>query len=427
MNKRERLIATLNHQEPPEVVMDFGATAITGMSANCVYALKKHYGIESPTRINEPFQLLGEIDEDLRQVLGVDVVDVTDNSNMFKFYNEDWKPWVMQSGIEVEVPNNFNTTVDEHGVTYIYPQGDMTVSPSAKMPRNGFYFDNITRTSEPFDVNNPQTDAKNDFKDDYGVFTDEALRRIQDRCTDLYYNTDYGLIGGGALAGCGDFALIPGPGVKHPKGLRSLEDFMMAPYICPNYIKELYDFQTDIGIKNAKLFKEATGDMLQAMVVSGTDFGTQDAPFMSVESYREFYKPYHVKINNWIHENTVWKTFFHTCGSIVPIIPELIDAGMDIMNPVQISAAGMNAKMLKESYGDKITFWGGGVDTQKVLPFGTPDEVYNNVMSMLEIFAPGGGYVFNAVHNIQGQTPVENILALFRAYEDYNKRIKRSL
>ncbi len=420
MKKRQRLIDTLNHKEPDRVVMDFGATAITGMSANCVYALKKHYGIDTPTRIHEPFQLLGEIDEDMRQALGVDVVDVTDNSNMFGFQNEGWKPWHMQSGIDVEVPKEFNTTVDENGTTYIYPKGDMSVPPSARMPKGGFYFDNITRTAEPFDMTRPNNNAKSDFKEDFALYTDEALRNIEERCTYLYNNTDYGLIGGGALASIGDFAMIPGPGVKHPKGLRNLEEFMMAPYICPNYVKELFDFQTEIGIENAKLFKQATGDMLQAMVVSGTDFGSQHAPFMSVDAFKEFYQPYYTRINQWIHENTVWKTFFHSCGSIVPIIPELIKSGMDILNPVQISASGMNPRMLKDTYGDKITFWGGGVDTQKVLPFGTAEEVYTHVTEMLHIFAPGGGYVFNAVHNIQGQTPVENILALLQAYEDYN-------
>ncbi len=421
MTKRQRLINTLNHKEPDRVVMDFGSTAITGMSANCVYALKKHYGIDTPTRIDEPFQLLGEVDEDLRQALGVDVVDVTDNSNMFGFQNEGWKPWRMPSGIDVEVPKNFNTTVDKEGTTYIYPEGDMQVPACAKMPKGGFYFDNITRVAEPFDMTRPDNDARSDFKDDFTLYTDEDLRKIEERCTYLYNNTDYGLIGGGALAACGDFAIIPGPKVKYPKGLRDLEEFMMAPYICPNYVKEMFDFQTEIGIENAKLFKQATGNMLQAIIISGTDFGSQNAPFMSVDAYKEFYQPYHKRINDWVHKNTTWKTFFHSCGSIVPIIPELIHAGMDILNPVQISATGMNPKMLKETYGDKITFWGGGVDTQSVLPFGTPEEVYAHVTAMLTIFAPGGGFVFNAVHNIQGQTPVENILAMLKAYEDYNK------
>ena len=137
--------------------------------------------------------------------------------------------------------------------------------------------------------------------------------------------------------------------------------------------------------------------------------------------YREFYKPYHTKVNKWIHENTNWKVMYHTCGSIVNLLDDLAETGIDILNPVQCSADGMDPHMLKEKYGDRFVFWGGGVDTQKTLPFGTPDEVYDEVLERLKIFAPGGGFVFNTIHNIQALTPTENILAMFEAIRDYNK------
>jgi uroporphyrinogen-III decarboxylase len=134
--------------------------------------------------------------------------------------------------------------------------------------------------------------------------------------------------------------------------------------------------------------------------------------------YRAFYKPYHQRLNHWVHENTPWKTQFHCCGSIVRLLDDFIDAGMDVLNPVQCSAAGMDPETLKSRFGKRIVFWGGGVDTQRTLPFGTPAEVGEEVRERIRIFSRGGGYVFNTIHNILARTPVENIRALLEAVEE---------
>jgi len=194
----------------------------------------------------------------------------------------------------------------------------------------------------------------------------------------------------------------------------------VAHYIYPDYIKEVYDLYTEIALKNLELYKQAVGDKIQVIQISGTDFGTQRSEIMSPDLYREFYKPYHKTLNDWVHENTNWKTFYHTCGSVVKLLDDFVDSGVDIMNPVQCSAKGMEPTFLKEKYGDKLTFWGGGIDTQKTLPFGTPDEVKAETLERLSIFAPGGGFVFNTIHNIQQPTPVENIVALYDAIKQYN-------
>lgn len=421
MTSRERLIKTLNHEDPGKVVVDLGATSITGINANALAKLRKALCLEErPIKIHEPLQLLGMVDEDLRSALDIDVVDITDNMTMFGFDNTGWKPWTMQSGLPVEVPENFNTSMDEKGNTYLYPKGDTSVPPSGLMPKNGFFFDNIVRNSNA-DFDEDTTGAKDDFKDDFGLLTEKSLRYLEDRSTYFFENTGYGMIGGGAIAGMGDFAIVPGPNVKHPKGIRNLPDFMMAHHICPDYIHELYEMHSDMAIENAKLFKQACGDRIQAICISGTDFGIQNGPFMSLDSYREFYKPYHKKVNDWIHKNTNWKTFYHTCGSITTFLQDFYEAGIDILNPVQLSAAGMDGRQLKEQWGDKFTFWGGGVDTQSTLPFGTPDEVYKQVSERLELFSKDGGFVFNTVHNIQGQTSAENILSMFQAIKDFNR------
>lgn len=161
------------------------------------------------------------------------------------------------------------------------------------------------------------------------------------------------------------------------------------------------------------------GDAVQAVFVCGTDFGTQTSAFCSDATFRELWLPYYRRVNDWIHAHTPWKTFKHSCGSVVRFLDSFVDAGFDILNPVQCSAAGMDPEMLKAKYGDRLTFWGGGVDTQKTLPFGSPDEVREEVLRRCEIFASGGGFVFNTIHNIQYGTPVRNIVAMLDAVREF--------
>lgn len=420
-NSRERLQQTLNHQEPEQVVVDMGSTAITGIHAQALSGLRDALGLEKRTvKIWEPLQLLGEVEEDVRQRLKLDCVDVSAGYNMFGFSNAGRKPWKLQSGLEVDVPVDFNTTVGEDGRTYLYPQGDMSVPPAAMMPKDGFFFDNIVRGSCGCEDGEDRS-ARKDFENDFGLLTDAQLKHMEETCNYYYNETEYGIIYSGAIASLGDFALIPGPNVKHPQGIRELPEFMMAGAMCPDYIHELFEMQTECAIKNAELIYQACGDKIQAIYVSGADFGIQSGPYMSLDSYREFYKPYHTRINHWIHEHTKWKTFFHSCGAVSQFLQDFYEAEVDILNPVQLSAAGMDGKMLKEQWGDKFVFWGGGVDTQKTLPFGTPEAVYHEVTERLKLFSKGGGFVFNTIHNIQANVPIENLVAMFEAVKDFRK------
>lgn len=417
---RERFQMTLEHRDPGKAVLDLGSTPITGINANALARLRHALGLEErKVKIEDPLQLLGQVEEDVRQALHLDIVGISNDKTLYGFFNTGWKPWAMQTGLEVLVPKDFNTTVNDQGQTFLYPQGDMSVPPAAMMPRDGHFFDNIVRGHIDYD-DDDEPSGRADYFDDFGVYTDEELRRIEENCNYYYNNTEYGLIGGGALAGLGDFAIVPGPSVKHPKGIRDIAEFMVAHYTFPDYIHEIFELQLEVALKNAALFHQAAGDKIQAMQISGTDFGMQTGPYMTLDSYREFYKPYHKRINDWVHANTKWKTFYHSCGSVVAFLQDFYEAGIDILNPVQCSAAGMDPKMLKEQWGDKFVFWGGGVDTQKTLPFGTPEEVYREAAERLEIFAQGGGYVDNPVHNIQSQTSAENMLAYFRAVQDFN-------
>ena len=163
---------------------------------------------------------------------------------------------------------------------------------------------------------------------------------------------------------------------------------------------------------------QALGEDIDVLFVTGTDFGTQRGPFISPNDYCDLYKPFHERINDWVHSNTTWKTFIHSCGGVEPLIGHFIEAGFDILNPVQCSAEGMDPEHLKRTFGDEVTFWGGGIDTQKTLPFGTPEEVREEVRRRVEVFGEGGGFVFNAIHNVQANTPIENLTAMFEALQE---------
>jgi uroporphyrinogen-III decarboxylase len=188
------------------------------------------------------------------------------------------------------------------------------------------------------------------------------------------------------------------------------------------YIHEVFGAQCEIALENLTRIAARIGDNLDAVMVCGTDFGTQNSSFCSVPTFRDLWLPYYRQITGWIHKNTKWLAFKHSCGAVEKFLPSFLDAGFDILNPVQCSAAGMQPDLLKERYGDRLTFWGGGVDTQQTLPFGTPAEVREQVLARCETFAKDGGFVFTSVHNVQAGTPVENIVAMIDAIAEFNGR-----
>jgi len=416
LSSRERVIRALNHEEPDRVPLDLGSTAVSGISASTLYSLRKALGLKQRrVRVHEPFQMLGVVDDDVLDAIGADVVGLSDDGTFYGFPATDWKPWTLFDGTPVLVPGKFNTEISSDGTLYQYPEGDKSLQPSARMPPGGFYHDSIDR-QQPYD---PETlDPEEWVRDMYHVYTDEELRLLEERSKALDEGTSRAIIGNWGQGGFGDIAWVPGPGVREPKGIRSVADWYMASLLHSDYIEGIYDLQLEIALQNLVLYKQAVGSRIQAIFVSGTDFGAQTGPFISPRAYRELYKPRHKAINDWIHENTEWKTYFHTCGSMVELYDDLIEAGVDIVNPVQISAEGMAPQALKDRFGDRLVFWGGGVDTQHVLPFGTPEKVAEQVKANVRILGKGGGFVFAAVHNVQSGVPVENLKAMFKALEE---------
>jgi len=221
--------------------------------------------------------------------------------------------------------------------------------------------------------------------------------------------------------GFGDIALVPAAFLKHPKGIRDVSEWYISLVERQDYVHKIFDYQCEIALKNLATFAAIIGDNIDVLMICGTDFGTQNSQFCSGTTFDDLYAPYYRRVNDWIHRHTSWKTFKHSCGAVRPLIDRFINVGFDILNPVQCSATGMAAEQLKADFGDRIVFWGGGVDTQRTLPFGTPEEVRAEVTERLRVFSPGGGYVFNTIHNLQARTPVANIVAMVDAIADFNR------
>ena len=412
---RERLTKTLNHQQPDRIPIDFGGTAVTGVHVSVVAALREHYGLEKrPVRVHEPFQMLGWIDDDLKDAMGIDVVGVFARNTMFGFAADDWKTWEL-NGLEVLVPGQFNTTTDANGDTLVYPEGDTSVPASGRMPKGGYFFDCIIR-QEPVDEDklNAEENAE-EFKPITEAELDHLARAAREAAA-----TGRGVVAGFGGTAFGDIALVPGPFLKHPKGIRDVTEWYVSTSSRQEYVHQVFERQCEVAVANLVKVYAAVGDNVQAVFICGTDFGTQTSSFCSVKTFNNLYAPYYKRVNDWIHQHTPWKTFKHSCGAVSKFIPALMEAGFDILNPVQCSATGMEPEQLKANFGQSIVFWGGGVDTQKVLPFGTPAEVREQVLRRCEIFAPGGGFVFNTIHNTQAETPVRNIVAMLDAVHEFN-------
>jgi hypothetical protein len=412
---RERVRASLNHRQPDRVPIDIDGTICSGMHVTCVAALREYYGLEKrPVKVYEPFQMLGLIEDDLREALGLDVRGVNGPRGFFGFPNEGWKPWRFHD-IDVLVPEGFRVTTDADGNTYIHPQGDLSAPASGRLPKSGFYFDAIIR-QEPFEESDLDPE---DNLEEFQPISDADLEYFRNAVESVKASGD-AIVANFGGTGLGDVALVPGPALKHPKGIRDIAEWYMSTAIRQDFVRYIFDKQTEIAVSNLEKLHQVVGDSIDVVFICGTDFGTQTSTFCSEASFRDLWMPYYKRVNDWVHANTGWKTFKHCCGAIEPFINAFIESGFDILNPVQCSAAGMDPELLKSKYGDRIVFWGGGVDTQRTLPFGTPKEVREQVLRRCDVFSKNGGFVFSAIHNIQANTPVENIVAMVDAVHEFN-------
>jgi hypothetical protein len=409
------LRTALEHREPDRIPLDFGSTAVTGVHVSCVAALRDYYGLApGPVKVHEPYQMLGLVEDDLRAAMGIDVTGVFPRKTMFGFPAADWKRWNFR-GLDVLMPGDFRTRTEPNGDILIYPEGDETAAPSGRMPMGSAFFDTIIRQPE---IDDEKLDPADNLEE-FGPISEEDLDHIE-RSVRTAGGSACGVAATFGGTAFGDIALVPAPNLKNPKGIRDVAEWYISTRTRRGYIHRIFERQCEIGIENLARIHARIGDAVDCVFLCGADFGTQTSAFCSVATFRELWFPYYKRVNDWVHANTTWKCFKHSCGSVERFFESFIEAGFDIINPVQCSAAGMEPAGLKRKYGSRLVFWGGGVDTQKTLPFGTPQEVREEVSRRCEIFAPGGGFVFNSIHNLQAGTPVENIAAMLDAVHEFN-------
>jgi hypothetical protein len=408
--------------KPPSVV---GTSTIESLQSGVIYGfagqvdgivekLRDYFGLEKrPVRVIEPYQMLGEMDTELIKAMDIDVTGLFSAKNMFGVPNENWKVKKTLWGQEVMFPAEFNYTFNENGDILMYPEGDTTVPPSAMMPRTGYFFDALDR-QQPVD---DSTLKLEDNLEEFAVISAQELEYWKNQISSLPENRGgiVATLGGTAL---GDIALVPAIQLKHPKGIRGVEEWYISTLIREDFIKNIYERQTEIALENLRQLYGVIGEKIDVAFICGTDFGTQNSTFCSPETYARVWLPYYKKVNDWIHGNTGWKTFKHSCGAVRPLMNLFIESGFDIINPVQINAADMDPVQLKREYGNRIIFWGGGVDTQGAFAFGTPAQVKEQVKRQCDIFNKNGGFVFNTVHNVQANVPFENVVAMIEALKE---------
>jgi hypothetical protein len=410
MTPRQRVSAALAHQNPDRIPIDLGSTAVTGMHVSVVAELRDALGLpRHPVKVIEPYQMLGEIEPDLAAALGIDTIGVTPRTTMFGFENRDWKEWRAPWGQEVLIAGGFVTSTAADGSLLVHPCGDRSAPPSGHLPTGGYFCDTIVR-QEPLGDEPDPADNLEEFQPIAEADIEHFRREVA--AAHATGRAVVATFGGTAL---GDIALVPAPFLKRPRGVRGIQEWYCATAERPDFVRDIFRRQVAVATANLARLHAAVGDQVTAVFLCGTDFGTQRGPICSPRSFTGLWMPFYQEMTGWIHAHTSWKVFKHSCGGIRPFLDHFVTAGFDILNPVQCSAAGMDAAELKRGWGDRLTFWGGGVDTQQVLPFGTPDAVRDQVRERCATFGPGGGFIFNPVHNVQARTPVANVLAMFAA------------
>jgi uroporphyrinogen decarboxylase len=381
MNSRERVRLALNHQEPDRIPIDMGATIITSITQKAYTDLRQHLGMDQDESIMLDYvQQLPYVDEALMERFGVD----------FRLVQ---LPAATAPGLNVFEEGDYYAFIDRWG-------------SKLHMPKDGgLYFDWVD-----FPVKEASMAALDEYK--WPVpDSKEHILKLREEAEQLYNHTDYALVGS---------AVIGGGIFEQPARTMGLPNFLMALVAEPEFASRLMDQITDIYIESCNNYLDEVGQYIDVFTF-WDDVCTQDGWLIRPDLYRKMIKPKQKRLVDAIKKKTDAKLFYHSCGATFDLVPDLIEIGFDILNPVQVSAKGMDTKRLKQTYGKDITFWGGGVDTQQVLPFGTPEQVVDEVKRRIDDLAPGGGFVFAAVHNIQPFVPAANIIAAFDTALQYGQ------
>ncbi len=406
MTSRQRVRRAINFEKPDRVPIDLGATRASGINAVVYGKLKQRLGLESPTKLADSMQILAQVELDVVQRLHIDVMPI--DAAGAAWASADAIRGVRKRlfcGEQVCFPPSTDIGQRPDGSWVLRDAGGRAY---ARMPKDGYYFDFIRPTM----AGRIEPAA---FQPDDTV-SDEQLQAVADRAKFLYENTDKALLGWGASISMLGLSWLLSDNITQG----SLDEWLIMLMTEKETAHDMMGRYVDAVIKRTELYHQALHDRCMIWGVASDDAGTQRGGLIAPELFAEMIVPHYRRLCDWVHANTNWKTFLHSCGSIHDYIGQWIDAGVDILNPVQISAAHMEPQRLRQDFGPKVVFWGGGCDTQNVLPSASPQAVKDHVRENLKSFGRGdGGYVFCQVHNIQQDVPVDNVVAMLEAAYEF--------
>jgi len=397
LNSRERVLAALRHEEADRVPMDVGGHRSTGIHIATCFRLRRHLRLRScPLRLYDVMQQLADVESDLLDRFRADVIQIHRLRPAMGFSIARWKGMSLPDGTPALVPRDYSPYPAPQGGWYLdSPNGSRLYMPSAAN-----YFELATPPLSPL-ATEKNIDALpwDDIEDEDMEFVVRQAREVREKSDRASL-----VIFGGNILESGNNAF-------------GFQNFMYQLVANPSLVGYYFDRLTDTYLCRLKKFLPAVEGLVDIIAV-GDDLGGQGGPLVSPEMYRTMIKPYQARVYGYIRNHSSAYLFLHSCGSIVPLIPDLIEIGVQILNPIQTSARDMDPLALKRRWGKELVFWGGGCDTQHILPYGTPEEVRNDVRERMEIFKPGGGFVFASIHNILAGVPPENIVAMLDgAYE----------
>ena len=415
MTSRERVLAAINHQAPDRIPLDLGATPSSGISAIAYSNLVKHIGMsELPVQIYDVVQQLAQPDMLVLDKFGVDVLDI---GREFNDKDTDWKPTALANGDNAFYPKWFNPVKQKDGSYVTYDDDGKTML--SRMPAGATFFDQtyfpyVDGFPDNYEDLNAEMNRIMWARDAHSPWDhagDEGFwETLREKTLHLRKNTDKALL---VVCGCNLF--------EWGTFLRRMDNFLMDLICDPYNVEKLLDELLKRHLSTLEKVCDAVGDVVD-IIRFGDDLGMMSGPFMDAETYHSLFKPRHKILCDYVKKHSRMHTFIHSCGSISLLMPDLIEAGIEIFNPVQTNAYKMEPEFLKKEFGNDCTFWGGGIETAGVLNNASPKQVREQVMERMEIFSKGGGFVFNTVHNILPDVPPENIVAMYEAVNEFNNK-----
>jgi uroporphyrinogen decarboxylase len=404
MNSRERIIASINHRQPDKVPVDLAGSTVTGISAIAYNNLKKLLGIDKPTRVFDVVQQLANVDLEIIDIFGVDALDI----NRVAAESGDWYEVELADGSKAEYPEWYHPLKLPDG-SWQTTDADGTVL--SRMPAGAPFYDQMYYPYEngyPANFDNLKKDLNKISWVVHSHASNLNATELRDRLIKLRESTGKALVmsGGVKLLELGFF-------------IRRMDNFLTDLLVDEEKLSQMLDVLVDMHLAGLEKKCNSLGDIVD-VIRFGDDLGMKTGPFMDLDTFRRIFKPRYKILCDYVKKHSNMKIFLHSCGSIKQYIPDLIEVGFDILNPVQTNSRDMDPEDLKREFGNDIVFWGGGVDTASVINRGTPEEIRKDVLRRCEIFSKDGGFVFAPIHNILSEVPPRNIVAVYEAVKEFN-------